>query len=184
MTQFCKLGRWILAIAATIAVAGATEKGASVYPTGAETVMPGLMPATGGSVFEEFNNFYQANALVGANGVNLVPGFHLRVAAAAAKLVHTWGLHLLGGELVSSAAVPVLYEHLSAPFGKGDKSGIGNADIGVAAIAYHKKAWHWWYGLEEYLPGAQYNKTALLNVGQHNFATAVDGAFTYMPRSG
>ena len=186
MPEFVQKIGSLLALAAawTIGVAGATEGGASVYPAGVETVMPGLMPGSGGTLFLEFDNFYQANSLAGPTGQSLVPGFHLRVSAVAPKFVHNWGLHLLGGELVSSAAVPFLYEHLNAPFGKGSKSGVGNPDFGVADIAYHRGAWHWWYGVDVFTPGAQYDKGALLNIGQHNYATAPVGAFTYLPNGG
>jgi hypothetical protein len=123
--EFRKKRRWVLAasIASLISVAGATENGVSVYPAGVETIMPGRMPGSGDTLFLEFNNFYEANSLVGGTGHRLVPGFHLCVAAIAPKVVHNWGIHALGGELVSSLALPILYEHLDAPFGKADKAG-------------------------------------------------------------
>ena len=165
-------------------IANATEGGASVYPAGVETVMPGVMPPAGKTLFAEFNDFYQANGLMDATGHGLIPGVHLRVAAVAPKLVHNWGVKFLGGMLVSSAAAPFLYEHLNGPFGMHEKSGIGNPDIGVLAVAYKTGDVHWWYGLDLLTPGFQYNKNNLLNVGQHNFATAPVGAFTYLPQHG
>ncbi|HUI81122.1 MAG TPA: transporter [Bryobacteraceae bacterium] len=173
----------ILLAVIPITVAHATESGVSVYPNGVETVMPGAMPGPGGSLLEQFNNFYQANGLVDGNGHNLVPGFHLRVAAVAAKFVHNWGVHVFGGTLVSTAAAPFLYEHLNAPFGEYDKSGLGNSDI-ETLVAYGKGPWHWWYGVDGYLPGPQYNKNDILNIGQHNFATAPAGAISYLPKHG
>jgi len=176
--------RFFACLALAMAITGAayaTEGGASIYPAGVETVMPGMMPGSGGTLLLEFDNFYQANGLVGSNGQSLVPGFHLRVGAVAGKVVHNWGVHVLGGELVSTAALPVVYIHLDAPFGKGDKMGIGNPDIGVAGIAYSKGALHWWYGLDVLTPGFSYHKGDLVNVGQHNWATAPVGAFTYLP---
>jgi hypothetical protein len=186
MTQFTKTGHLLLAvsIASMIGVADASDHGGSVYPIGAETVLPGMMPGPWGTILVEFNDFYQANSLAGPTGLNQVPGFHLRVGAVALKVIHNWGVHVLGGELISSLGVPALYEHLNAPFGRAQKSGLGNPDLSVADVAYAKGSWHWWYGLEAYAPGAQYNKNDLLNVGQHNFATAVDGAFTYFPHFG
>lgn len=168
----------------TLAAASATENGVSVYPAGVETIMPGVMPPPGGTLFLEFNNFYQSNGTMDGSGHSLVPGFHLRVAAAAAKVVHNWGVKALGGALVSSVAVPVLYEHLSLPFGSFHESGLGNPDIGVLAVAYARGPWHWWYGVDVYAPGAQYSKGDVLNIGQHYFATAPEGAFTYLPKHG
>jgi len=174
----------VLTFFLSAAAAGAAENGVSVYPAGVETILPGLMPPAGKTLFVEFNNFYQANGLMDGNGHSLIPGFHLRVAAVAPKLVHNWGVKALGGTLVSSIAVPFLYEHLTGPFGSVHKSGVGNPDLGILAVAYSRGAWHWWYGVDEYLPGAQYHQSDLLNIGQHYFATAPEGAITYLPRHG
>ena len=173
-----------LLIGVTAGGAVAAENGASVYPAGVETVVPGLMPPSGKTLLAEFDNFYQANGLMDGKGHSLVPGFHLRVTAVAGKIVHNWGVKALGGVLVSSLGVPVLYEHLTGPFGSVHKTGLGNPDLSVLDVAYTKGNWHWWYGVDVFTPGAQYNKNDILNVGQHNFATAPEGAFTYLPRHG
>jgi hypothetical protein len=165
----------------TIPAAFATESGASVYPIGAETVMPGLLPGPGANLFAEFTNFYQANSLVNGKGQSAVPGFHLGVSAFAVKFVHNWGLHILGGTLASGAALPYLYESLNLPFGKGSKTGFSNPDIEPAVIIYERGAWHWWYGADVFTPGFQYSKNDLVNIGQHNFAYAPSAAFTYFP---
>ena len=162
----------------------AADGGVSVYPAGVETILPGMMPPPGKTLFLEFNNFYQANGVMDGSGHSLVPGFHLRVAAVAVKVVHNWGVNALGGELVSSAALPVVYEHLSGPFGSLQKTGIGNPDIGLLDVAYTRGAWHWWYGIDAYTPGASYNKNDILNVGEHHFATAPEGAFSWLPQRG
>jgi len=168
----------------TLTMAQADENGVSVYPAGVETIMPGVMPPLGKTLFLEFNNFYQADGTMDGNGHSAVPGFHLRVAAVAGKTVHNWGVHALGGVLVSSVALPIVNEHLTLPIGAFEKTGIANPDIGVLAVAYAKGSWHWWYGFDVYAPGFQYNKNAVLNVGQHYFATAPEGAFTYLPHRG
>ena len=179
----CRFAICLALFIATIGVASSAEGGASVYPAGVETIMPGRMPGAGGTMFLEFNNFYQANELVGSDGHALLPGFHLRAAAVAAKVIHNWGVHVLGGTLVNSAALPLVYLHVDAPFGSGDKAGFANPDL-ETAIAYQKGALSWWYGVEVYAPGFSYQKDALVNVGQHNYATAPAGAFTYMPHHG
>jgi hypothetical protein len=162
-----------------LTVAHATENSCSVYPAGVETVMPGALPAPKTSLFEQFNDYYQANGLVDGTGHTVVPGFHFRVAAVAARFLHNWGVHAFGGSLVSGVAAPYLFEHLDAPFGKFDKSGLGNANVGLY-LAYGKGPWHWYYGVDSYLPGPQYNKNEPLNAGQHNFAIAPSGAITYL----
>ncbi len=159
----------------------ATEGGASVYPAGAETVLPGLYPGPGKSLFAEFTDYYVANELAGANGRAAVPGFHLRVSAIAGKLVHNWGVHVLGGTLVSMGAIPLVDIHLTAPFGNQNKTGIGNPDI-ENVIVYTNGDLHWWWGYEVYPPGLGYTKNALVNIGQHNWASGPSVAFTYLPK--
>ncbi len=173
-----------MAGAAIVPRASASENGASVYPAGVETVMPGMAPAPGSTMFLNFENFYMANGLMNSAGKSEVPGFHLRVGAWAVKVEHNWGVHVLGGSLVSAAALPFLYESLSAPFGAQAKTGFSNPDIQLASVAYAKKSWHWWYGFDLFTPGFAYNKSDLINIGQHNFAYAPEGAFTFLPNQG
>lgn len=159
----------------------ATESGASVYPEGAETVMPGMTPRPGASMLYEFTDFYTANNLVDSHGHSVMPDFHLAVRAFALKFTHNWGVHVLGGTLISYAAQPLLYESLRAPFGSQSKTGLGNGVVEPLAVAYQRGTWNWWYGYDVFLPGPSYNKNDLINIGQHNYAGAPTGAFTYLP---
>ena len=136
-----------LALMVMVGAAYATEGSGERLPCRSRDGHAGQMPAPGGTMFAEFDDFYQANELVGSNGHALLPGFHLRVGAVAVKVVHNWGVHVLGGTLVSSGALPLLYVHLDAPFGKGDKTGIGNPDV-ETLVAYSKGSLHWWYGFD------------------------------------
>ncbi len=162
----------------------ATENRASVYPAGVDTVVPGLAPAPGKTLFLEFTDYYTANGVANSKGQNELPGFRLRVAVFAPKIVHNWGVHFLGGTVTSSAALPFVYESLNTPFGAQAKTGFSNPGFEPAAIAYVKGDWHWWYGLDLYTPGFPYTKSDLINIGQHNFAYAPAGAFTFLPKHG
>lgn len=172
-----------LAPAIVIGTAYASESSASVYPAGVETIMPGRMVGPGGTMLVEFTTFYEANELAGPNGRALLPGFHLRVSAVAVKLMHNWGLHLLGGSLVSTVALPLVDIHISAPFGAQNKTGVSNPDL-ETAVYYNTGSLHWWYGLEVFTPCFSYSKSNLVNIGQNNFATAPAAAFSYMPHHG
>jgi len=165
-------------------VATATESGASVYPVGAETVLPGLAPDPGTSVLANFDLFYQANALADGQGHSAVSGFHFRLGGVAFKFEHNWGVHVFGGTLISYVAQPILYEHLDGGLGSGNKTGFSNTILEPAAVAYRRGALHWWYGMDFFTPGFSYNKTDLVNIGQHNAAMAPAAAFTYLPTHG
>lgn len=161
-----------------------TEGSGSVYPIGAETVMPGMTPAPGETVFAEFNTTYNANSLLDAQGHSALPGFKLSVFAFAPKITHNWGVHLLGGTLVSWIATPVASEWLQTPSGRHSTTGISNPILGLADIAYNRRSWHWWYGLDLMTPAPVYHRDGPINIGQHNFATTPSGAFTYLPHHG
>lgn len=173
-----------LAIALAMTTAAyATENGGSVYPAGVETILPALLPSDGATNILEFNEFYDANEMAGTNGKAAVPGFHLRVGVTALKVPHNWGVHLLGGTLVSTAAVPLLDIHLTAPFGAENRVGVGNIDLETMVFYTHGNLL-WYYGMDGLTPGFDYIKNDLINLGQHNFAAGPIGAFTYMPHHG
>jgi hypothetical protein len=174
-------GVFLVVIAA--ATARATENSGSVYPIGAETVMPGLTPVAGETMFAEFSTTYQAHDLLDGQGHSAVPGFRLSVYAFAPKLTHNWGLHVLGGTFVSWIATPIAYECLRTPAGTHATTGFTNPVIGND-IAYNRGNWHWWYGLDVETPAPVFHKGGPINVGQHNFATTPSGAFTYLPHHG
>jgi hypothetical protein len=181
--SWCRIAAFVVVATGVTGMAYATEGSGSVYPEGAETIMPGRYPAPGGTLLLEFTDFYNANELAGPSGRTLIPGFHLRVGVVAGKVVHNWGVHVLGGTLVSAAALPWLDVHMNAPFGGMNKQGFGNGDV-ETAVLYGKGAVSAWYGFELYTPGFAYRKGDLVNIGQHNIAMAPSGAFTYMPHHG
>jgi hypothetical protein len=177
-------GMILVLIAVKASTGYATENGGSVYPLGVETVMPGLTPAAGQTMFAEFNTTYNANSLLDGQGHSAVPGFKLSVFAFAPKITHNWGVRLLGGNLVSWVATPVASEWLHTPSGKYSTMGFSNPVLGLADIAYNRGSWHWWYGFDLMLPAPVYHKAGPINIGQHNYSTAPSGAFTYLPHHG
>ena len=161
----------------------ATEGAGSVYPLGVETVLPGMTPGSGQTIFQEFNMTFHANEALDGQGHSAAPGFKLSVWAFAPKVVHNWGVHVLGGEWVSWVATPVANIWLQSPAGRYSTTGFSNPVI-ANDIAYNRGNWHWWYGLDVETPAPVYHKDSALNVGQHNFATTPSGAFTYLPNHG
>ncbi|MGA3370886.1 MAG: transporter [Terracidiphilus sp.] len=165
--------------------ARATENGGSVYPVGAETVLQGMMPPPHESGLYTFHLVYPANALVDGSGKPLPIDFKLRVFANAVKIEHNWGIPVLGGNLESMFAVPFLYEGLRVPTGpdateKYNKFGVSNCLLVPLGVTYHKGNWHGFIQGDFYTPGFPYDKTAILNIGQHHLAAGPTGAFTYL----
>jgi hypothetical protein len=160
--------------------AQATENGASVYPVGAETVLQGMMPHPRETGLSTFTVVYSANELDNSSGQSAVPEFKVRVFANAPKIEHNWGIPVFGGMLASTIGIPVVYQQLHVAPGKYEAFGLSNILLVPLGVTYNKGNWHWFYQGDFYLPGAPYAKTAVLNIGQHNFAAGPTGAFTYL----
>jgi hypothetical protein len=162
----------------------ATENSGSVYPVGAETVLPGTTPAAHATMLSEFSTFYEANRMNDSTGASALPEFKVRVTAHAVKVVHNWGLPVLGGLLNSNIAVPIAYEKLHTAAGIYSKTGLSNIVLGVFQVGYQKNDWHWYYEGDLDFPGAPYTKGDAVNIGQHNYAVGPVGGFTYLPHGG
>lgn len=166
-------------------LAAATENGGSVYATGVDTVMPARTPSPGESMFYNYNAFYFANETDDGQGQSAMPGFKVRVYATAFRLMHTWHIHVLGGELQSNAAFPFLYERLRVTDGGPySKFGLGNTQYAPLAVGYRlgkEQNLYVNYEFNGFLPGAAYSPNDVVNPGQHYYAVGPDASFTYMP---
>lgn len=164
--------------------ASATENGASVFPVGVETVMTGIQPRPGQTMFYEYTCFYEANETDNSRGQKEPINFKLRVFATSIKINHTWGVRIFGGHLNTYVAIPEVYQQLHIPNGKFSKYAIGNVDLVPFAVNYHKGIAHWYYEADVFLPGASYSKNDVLNIGQHNFAGGPVFGITLLPNNG
>jgi len=174
------LAACLLAVLFLSAGARATENGGCVYPVGAETVLPGVTPAPKATVFAWFTDYYTANEFDNSSGKSSAGEFKVRVFANAVKIVHNWGIPVLGGMLESNIAVPTVYEQLHVAKGKYNKYGLGNVDLQPLALVYNKGHWHWYYEGDFFLPGATYNHADVVNTGQHNLGLGPVAAATYL----
>jgi hypothetical protein len=165
-------------------MASATENGASSFPVGVETVLTGLQPHPGQTMFYEYTCSYSANELDDANGKKVPIDFKLRVFATAIKVSHTWDSKFLGGNLNSNIAIPMIYQELHVPVGKFTKYSMGNVDIVPVGVNYHKGIAHWYYEADVFLPGTGYSKNDVLNIGQHNLSVGPVAGITLLPNKG
>jgi hypothetical protein len=170
----------LLAVLLSCSQAHSTENGASVYPVGAETVLQGMMPAPKETGLFTFVVLYSANKTDNSAGQSDAPEFKVRVFANAPKIEHNWGVPVLGGMLASTVGIPLVYQQLHVEPGKYDKLGLGNVLLVPLGVTYNKRNWHWFYQGDFFLPGTPYDRTAVLNIGQHNLAAGPTGAFTYL----
>jgi hypothetical protein len=173
-----------MVIAAGAATARATENGGSAFPVGVETVMTGMYPAPGETVFAEFTLFYEANEVDNGQGKSAAPEFKLRVFGTAVKMSRTWERKVPGGYLNSYIAIPELYEQLHVAPGKFEKYAFSNVILIPLAIVNHKGFAHWYYEGDFFTPVSAYSPNDVLNVGQHNVAVGPVAGFTLLPMRG
>jgi hypothetical protein len=164
-----------------VGAANATESGASVYPVGVETVMPGMMPPPHGTMFYEYTAQVSANQTDDGSGNAVkIPDFKLRVLAVAFRVVHNWGVPFLGGTLESYVAVPFVDQELHLPNGKFTKFAVGNISVSPVGVRYARGRWHFFYEGDMFFPGTGRSATDTLNIGQNNYAAGPAGGFTYL----
>ncbi len=162
----------------------ATENGASVYPVGVETVLTGMQPHPGKTMLYEYNCYYVANEFDASDGKSSLPEFRLRVFATAIKITHNWGWRFLGGTVDSQVGIPFLYEQVHVTPGKYTGFGLGNVDLIPLSVTGAKGNFHYYYEADVFAPGGSYSKTAVLNVGLHNWSLAPVAGFTYLGDKG
>jgi hypothetical protein len=171
-------------VLALSAAAHATENGGSAFPVGVETVMTGMYPAPGETMFAEFTVFYEANEVDNGEGKSALPEFKLRLFGTAVKMSRTWERKVLGGYWNSYVAIPEMYMQLHVAPGKFEKYAIGNVDLIPVAIVNHRGFAHWYYEVDFLMPGTAYSPDDVLNVGQHNLAAGPVAGFTLLPDKG
>jgi hypothetical protein len=160
--------------------ANASENGASVYPVGVETVMPGMTPPPGGTMLYEYNAFISANETDNGKGKAEPINFKLRAFASAFKVSHNWGVHFLGGTVGTNFAIPFVTQELHVPPGKFQKFAVGNICVSPLGVGYVRGHWHFFYEGDIFFPGTGRGATDVLNVGQNNYAAAPVGGVTYL----
>lgn len=177
----CRSAACLIAVMLLVPSANATENGASVYPVGAETVMPAMLPPPHGTAFDEFTVLCTANQFNNSAGQSAMPEFKLRFFASAIKFVHNWNVPVLGGKFNNDLVIPTIYEQVHIAPGKYTKNGLGNVILGVFLLSYEKKSWRWFYEGDVFFPGAPYVKSDVINTGQNNFAGSLSAGYTYLP---
>jgi hypothetical protein len=154
-------------------------KWSECVPVGVETMLSGMTPGPGRTMLFEFTTFYSANEVVDGHAKSMTTEFKRRVFANAFRAEHGWNVHLWGGTLQRSVAIPLIYQQLHVQPGKFTEFGVGNIGIGALGVGYHKRNLHWFHEADVWLPDIGYSGRKVLNIGQHNYAAGPAAGFTY-----
>ena len=174
-----------VALACALSTAAfATEGGGSTYPLGTENFMAGAAPPPGLYVLE-YLNLYTASRVNDAQGNAVpIPGFKVRAAAAATRLIWVTPQQALGGQLTAHAILPLVDLSVRAGGASDARTGLGDVTVGGAIAWHHTPALHSVLGLDAVLPTGAYDRGRQANIGRNYVSLQPLGVLTWMDPSG
>lgn len=157
----------------------ASENGGSIYPIGADTIAPGILPGKPDTYYFHYSQLYTADRTNGSSGdPRPIPNYDLTIEGNAERILHVSKQKVAGGNLVLQAIVPHAYVDISAGPRSQDKYALGDVSVG-AFVAWHSPKLHGWVGPVVYFPTGGYDKADLANVGRNHYALSLQGGVSY-----
>ncbi len=146
----------------------ATEGGGSTYSSGVENFLVGAVPPPGVYLLA-YGNAYSSNQVKDNNGNTIpVPGFKVKAAVFAPRVVWSTTYQVLGGNLAFHAIFPVVDLKVQAAGASQNKTGLGDITVGVFGVAKHySPSLHSVLALDVVLSTGGYKSTDLANIGRN-----------------
>ena len=174
-----------LALASTLgAAAFATEGGGSTYPLGTENFVAGAAPPPGLYVLEYVNYYTTSRVNDGQGNAVPIPGFKVRAAAAATRVIWITPQQALGGHVAAHAIFPLVDLSVRAGGASDSRTGLGDVTVGGSVAWHHSPQLHSVLGLDAVLPTGAYDRTRQANIGRNYLSLQPLGVLTWMDPSG
>lgn len=186
MENYKKISLGLLASLLFTQHAYATEGGQNAAPVGVNTVLPGILPAPGHSVYLDYFQFYNADTNANGTGKNSVPDFSAKTIINASRFLYTWKPGFDGFHITSGFILPiVLQASVSTETRKGRNGGLADITLQPLAVSYVALQRHLftWAGVDIFVPTGQYSKTNMVNIGRNYFTFSPDFNLTYLASS-
>ena len=165
---------------ASSTAAFATEGGGSTYPLGTENVMAGAAPPPGLYVLE-YLNYYTTSRVNDDQGNALpIPGFRVRAAAAATRLIWITPQQALGGHVTAHAILPLVDLSVRAGGASDSRTGLGDVTVGAGVAWHHSAQLHSVLGLDAVLPTGAYDRMRQANIGRNYLSVQPLAVLTFM----
>jgi hypothetical protein len=158
-------------------VAYASDGNGTVYPLGADTVAPGMLPAQPGLYYQHYTAYYDAERTDDVNG-EPVPNFNLEVIGNAERFLYVTRTKIAGGSVVLQTIIPHADISLRAGPISQHKYQLGDVSVG-AFLSWHGKKLHGWLGPNVYFPTGGYTANDPVNVGRNVMTFSLQGGVTY-----
>jgi len=156
----------------------ATETGGGIYPNGAESFLTAAVPPPGYYVID-YDNYYEAQHLLGNAGNDLIPAFRVDALANAFRFVHWSSQKFLGAQVGQQFILPYVVLDVSAAGLHQHKSGFGDLTVDPLLLSFQNAKFHVVVTPEINLPTGEFKKGDLANIGRNYFNFEPVVAFTY-----
>lgn len=165
--------------------AHATEKGTSAYPVGLDTVLTGTYPPQPGCYLFNYTQFYDANRQLGSNGQTVsAPGFGVHTNVDTPRPVCVWKLKILGGNVASWLAFPMIDTRVRTGTAIFAHTGIGPIRLSLFDLAWHRKYVSWVVAPDVRLPTGYYSPTDPSSTGLNRTTYAIEAGVSLTPGKG
>lgn len=157
----------------------AEENGGFIYPIGADTVAPGILPPRAGNYFFHYTALYNADQTNDRNGdPRAIPNYDLSITGNAERWLRVWDQKIAGGSLVTQVIVPWATVDVTAGPVADERTTLGDVSVG-AFVAWHSPKWHAWVGPNIYFPTGVYDADRAANVGRNYVAASLQGGVSH-----
>ena len=127
------------------------------YVNGVEGIKAATLPPPG-FYYRLYNVFYNADALMDANGEELDVGFDLGVYAMANRFIWITNKKILGADFGADIIIPLVYTdvEIGAMGVADDKFGLGDVAVEPFVLSWHGPRYDGSFGLAAYIPTGDY----------------------------
>lgn len=175
------LGTAVLAALGSAGAACATEGGGTIYPIGADTVAPGILPPKPGLYWQHYSAYYRAKQTNdGVGEPRPVPNFDLQIIGNAERLLYVTDKKVAGGQVVFQTIIPHADVRLRSGNVRQHKYQLGDVSVG-GFLAWHSPKLHGWIGPNIYFPTGGYDVGEPANIGRNITTVSLQGGITYLP---
>jgi hypothetical protein len=169
---------FLLASSAAIAA----ENGSTLWPEGAQTVVPAILPPPGATEFYQYNLYYSPSSFKNGQGQTVSPNIGIDAFGNANRIAHTWSVTYGGFNF--STDVTVISDGTTVKLG----SSLQDTNVGIeefyvvpVEVTYQWGNVHFLADVGGAIPVASYDPMRLANASLNYYGIPAVFAVTWLP---
>jgi hypothetical protein len=169
---------FLLASSAAIAA----ENGLTLWPEGAQTVVPAILPPPGATEFYQYNLYYSASSFKNGQGQTISPNIGIDAFGNANRIAHTWSVTYGGFNF--STDVTMISVGTTVQLG----SSLQDTNVGIelfyvipVEVTYQWGNVHFLVDVGVAIPVASYDPMRLANASHNYYGIPAVFAVTWLP---